>query len=113
GHVVENPAVQAIEIVTSGPSAPVATTQPSDQSVADGQTATFTAAASGSPVPTVQWQVSTDAGATFNDVGGATSPTYTLVAHTTDNANEYRAVFTNTQGTATTNAAKLTVGAAG
>ena len=29
---------------------------------------TFTAAASGTPTPTVQWQVSTDGGVTFTDI---------------------------------------------
>ena len=32
-----------------------------------GSTATFTAAATGNPTPTVQWQVSTDGGATFTN----------------------------------------------
>src|SRR2546422_6450849 len=54
---------------------PTITTQPANQTVTVGQTATFTAAATGSPTPTVQWQVSTDGGATFNNVSGATSTT--------------------------------------
>ena len=45
--------------------APVVTTQPASQTVTAGQTVTFTAAASGNPTPTVQWQVSTNGGATF------------------------------------------------
>ena len=51
--------------------APVVTTQPASQPVTAGQTATFTAAASGNPTPTVQWQVSTDSGSTFSDIHGA------------------------------------------
>ena len=91
-------------------SAPTVTTQPVGQTVAVGATATFTAAASGSPAPTVQWQVSVDGGATFADVSGATSPAYTTPATTAaDNGRRYRAVFTNSQGTATTAAATLTV----
>src|SRR5262249_27667849 len=92
------------------PQAPVITTQPTNQTVSAGQTATFTAAASGSPSPTVQWQLSTDGGATFSNIAGATAPTLsftvTLVAQT---GNEYRAVFTNSAGSATSSAATLTV----
>src|SRR5882724_1744004 len=54
---------------------PTITTQPANQTVTAGQTATFTAAATGSPTPTVQWQVSTDGGTTFSNVSGATSTT--------------------------------------
>ena len=93
--------------------APVVTTQPASQAVPAGQTATFTAAASGNPTPTVQWQVSTDSGSTFSDITGATSTTLTLSNTTTaQNGDEYQAVFTNSVGTATTNAATLTVNTA-
>ena len=93
--------------------APVVTTQPASQPVTAGQTATFTAAASGNPTPTVQWQVSTDSGSTFSDITGATSTTLTLSNTTTArNGDEYQAVFTNSVGTATTNAATLTVNTA-
>ena len=48
--------------------APAITTQPATQTVTAGGTATFTAAASGNPAPTVQWQVSANGGSTFVDV---------------------------------------------
>ena len=51
------------------------TTQPSAQSITYGDNATFSAAASGDPTPTVQWQASTDAGATWNNLSGETSTT--------------------------------------
>ena len=87
---------------------PQITTQPANQSVTAGGTATFTAAASGTPTPTVQWQVSTDGGTSYSDIAGATSATLTLTAVTTaQNTNRYRAVFTNSAGGATTNAATL------
>ena len=91
-------------------SPPVITTQPANATVTVGGTATFTAAASGSPTPTVQWQVSTDGGTTYANVSGATSTTLTVASVTTaQSGNKYRAVFTNSGGTATTNAATLTV----
>ncbi len=94
--------------------APTITTQPANQTVTTGQTATFTAAATGSPTPTVQWQVSTDGGASFSNVSGATSTSTTLSFTTASSQNgyRYRAVFTNSVGTATTTAATLTVNTA-
>jgi hypothetical protein len=90
--------------------APAITTNPANQTVTTGSNASFTAAASGSPAPTVQWQVSTNNGVTFIDVGGATSPTLVLTAVTAgQNGNQYRAVFTNAAGSATTTSATLTV----
>jgi hypothetical protein len=92
--------------VNSGPSV---TTNPVSQSVPAGNTATFTAAASGNPTPTVQWQISTDGGATFNNIAGATSTTLSFTALVAQNGNQYRAVFTNLVGSATTMVATLTV----
>ena len=89
--------------------APTVTTDPSSQTVTVGQSATFTAAASANPSATVQWQVSTDGGATFTNLAGATSTTLSLVTDSTQDGNRYRAVFTDATGTATTTAATLTV----
>jgi hypothetical protein len=94
-----------------GPVAPYINTQPANQTVTAGQTATFTAAATGSPAPTVQWQVSMDGGVTFNNLSGATSITLSFTASTSQNGNKYRAVFTNTAGSVNSNAATLTVNA--
>jgi hypothetical protein len=89
---------------------PVVTTNPASQSVSAGQSVTFTAAATGNPTPTVQWQVSTDGGATFGNISGATSTTLTLTGVTAgQNGYKYRAVFTNSLDSATTTAALLTV----
>ena len=90
---------------------PVVTQNPSNQSVAPGATATFTAAASGTPTPTVQWQRNTGSG--FADIPGATSTTYSFTAAAGENGYTFRAVFSNTiEGTTTpvnTSAATLTV----
>ena len=88
---------------------PVVTTQPVDQTVDDGQSVTFTAGASGSPTPTVKWQVSGDGGGTWNDVPGATSATLAFTAAATQTGYRYRAVFTNTCTAVTTDAAALAV----
>ena len=86
---------------------PQVTGQPANAVVDTGQPASFTAAASGNPAPTVQWQVSTDGGTTFTDVPGATSATYTFTTAAGESGNEYQAVFTNAAGSATSNPATL------
>ena len=45
------------------------------QTVEEGESASFESAASGIPTPTVQWEVSTNGGATWSAVAGATSNT--------------------------------------
>ena len=74
-----------------------------------GHSASFSASATAVPTPSVQWQVSTDGGTTFTNVGGATSPTYSLVPTLAQNGNQYRAAFTNPVGTVYSSAALLTV----
>jgi hypothetical protein len=88
---------------------PQVTQQPQDTTVAAGQQYSFHAAGTGTPVPTVRWQVSTDGGSTFTNVAGATSPTLTATAALSDSGELFRAVFTNSEGSATTDAASLTV----
>ncbi len=84
------------------------TMQPVVQIDSPGGDVTFNAAASGSPAPTVQWQVSTN-GTTFNDIPGATSTTYTFTSTATQSGDLFRAVFSNANGTATTDVAPLTI----
>jgi hypothetical protein len=88
---------------------PLVNTNPTNQTVTAGSSVSFIAAANGNPAPTVQWQVSTDGGTTFNNAAGAASTTLTFTAAFSQNGNKYRALFTNAFGTATTTAATLTV----
>lgn len=95
---------------TSPNQPPTITSQPSTQAACQGSAVSFSATASGQPLPTVQWQVSSDGGMNFSNVPGATSTTLALTSLTPDmNGQHYRAVFTNSGGTATTNAVLLTV----
>jgi len=101
---------------------PKVTTNPSNATITYGSNATFTAAASGSPAPTVQWQVSSD-GTNYTNVtnGGVYSVSTTSTASSTTttltltvppvslSGTYYRAVFTNVVGTAPSTAATLTV----
>jgi hypothetical protein len=88
---------------------PTVTVQPVSQAVNVGQTATFTAAATTETTPTVQWQVSVDHGSTWTDIAGSTSPTLSGSPPVYANGWQFRARFTNPIGSATTNAAILTV----
>ena len=97
------------------------TTNPSNTSVADGQTATFTAA-SFTASDTVQWQVSTNEGVSTNGgpsfsslsnggvYGGVTTGTLTITGATIAlNNREYRAVFSNASSSFASSAATLQV----
>ena len=102
----------AVTLTVAAPSAPQITAQPSNTTVASGSSASFTVQVSGNPQPAVQWQKSTDNGATFSNVGSSsqTSPnTYTIPGAQASDAGLYRAVATNSQGSATSTAASLTV----
>jgi large repetitive protein len=94
---------------TTAPVAPVITLNPTNQTVNAGQMATFSAAAGGTPTPTVQWQQSTDGGATFTSIAGATSTAYSFVPTLSQSGYVYQAVFTNSLGSQTTAPATLTV----
>jgi hypothetical protein len=74
-----------------------------------GTTVTFTAAATGTPRPRVQWQVSYDGGTTFGNIPGATLARLQVTARSTVDGNLYRAVFTNRAGSVATAAAGLSV----
>lgn len=101
-----------IETILPGSAAPTITGNPSNRSATAGANVSFTASASGSTPLAVQWQVSTDGGKTFTYINGAISTTFTLNNVTTAmSGNQYRAVFSNSAGTATTSAATLTVNA--
>jgi hypothetical protein len=90
--------------------APSILTNPASQTIVGGNSVTFSASASGYPTPTVQWQVSTNGGRSFSNISGAASTTLTLSGTTaSQNGYLYRAVFTNSVGSATTTAATLTV----
>ncbi len=88
---------------------PEITMNPTDVSLTSGSIATFTAAASATPDPTVQWMVSTNGGTSFSAVPGATSTTFSFESSAGQNGNEFKAIFTSTSGNAATTAAMLTV----
>src|SRR5207302_816748 len=87
--------------------APTITTQPANQAVTAGQTATFAVVAGGTAPLSYQWQKN---GA---NIAGATSASYTTPATaTSDSGSAFAVVVTNTAGTVTSSTATLTVSAA-
>lgn len=97
------------QLVAPAPSAPVITQQPVSVSGALGSTVTLTAAASGYPAPTVQWQVRGRFPWQWTDVAGATSTTLSLPLTARLDGARYRAVFTSSEGSATTDVATVSV----
>lgn len=90
-------------------SSPVIVSNPTDQTVTEGASATFDASATGDPDPTVQWERSDDVGATYAPIPGATSPVLTFVTTAADHGAKFRATFTNSAGSTTTNNSTLVV----
>ena len=82
--------------------------------VPSGQNVTFTLGAANSQT-TYQWQLSTDAGATWTSIGnnstysGATTTTLTVATTTAMNGNRYRVQLANAAGTSVSGTAVLTV----
>jgi len=86
------------------PTAPTISVQPVNQSVAAGQTATFSVTAAGTAPLSYQWQKGNTA------ITGATSASYTTTATTTaDSGSQFSVIVNNAAGNVTSNAATLTV----
>ncbi len=101
GSVTSNPATLT---VTTANVAPSLISQPVDQTVTAGQTATFSVTASGTAPLSYQWFKNGAA------IGTATSPTYTTPAETTsDNGARFTVTVSNAAGSVTSAAATLTV----
>jgi hypothetical protein len=97
-----------VDVVFKGASAtaPSISSQPANKTVTAGQTATFSVTAGGATPLGYQWQKN------GTNISGATSSGYTTPATTaSDSGSSFRVVVTNTAGSATSNAATLTVNA--
>jgi hypothetical protein len=87
--------------------APTITTQPANQTVTVGQTATFSVTATGTAPLSYQWQKNSA------NISGATAASYTTPATvTTDNGAKFDVVVSNSAGSQTSTMASLTVNAA-
>jgi Leucine-rich repeat (LRR) protein len=88
----------------SAPTPPVITTQPVNRTVTEGQSATFTIAATGNPTPTYLWRRN------GTNISGATLTSYTIATTAmTDSGAVFSCVVSNSAGNVTSNNAVLTV----
>ena len=93
-----------ISLSGTGTAALAITTQPANQSVTAGQTATFSVVATGSGTLTYQWKKGGTA------IGGATAASYTTPATTSsESGTQFTVVVTDSTGSVTSNPATLTV----
>jgi Immunoglobulin I-set domain len=103
-------AAATLSVLTSGSSPAEVSEQPKSVTVVEGETASFAAAGSGVPAPSIQWEASTNEGKSWSPLSGQTS-TKLKIEHSTlaDSGDEYRASIKNTGATKTTDLATLTV----
>jgi len=105
---VSNPAGQVYSntvtlTVNAAPTAPTITTHPASQTVAAGQSVTFSVSASGTAPLSYQWRKD---GASLS---GQTNATYSITNVNAGQAGVYSVVVSNGGGSATSNGASLTV----
>lgn len=92
-----------------GVAPPTITSQPASTSVAAGSSASFTVVATGNGLA-FQWQRSTNGGAAWGDVAGASAATYaTGAVDASMNGHQFRVVIQNPGGTVVSAAVTLTV----
>jgi len=97
------------QFTTENLSIPSITIQPGSQNACNGSSVSFISAATGSPLPTLQWQVSSDNGNHWHNITGAVTSPYTFTVAVLDNGKQFRAVWTNSTGSTNSSAATLTV----
>ena len=92
---------------------PNITTQPTGQTICEGGSSSFTVAATtGVGTLSYQWQVSTDGGVTYQNIAGATNPTFAQTnVPVTQNGYRFRVVVTAGCGSVNSNVITLTVNA--
>ncbi|MFA5263491.1 MAG: immunoglobulin domain-containing protein [Opitutaceae bacterium] len=102
--------------VTVTPGAPAFSAHPANVTATAGQDITFSATASGTPVPTLKWQVLTSPSGTWTDLSnggaymGTTTATLAISSTTTAMSGyQYRCMATNSTGSALSSLATLTV----
>lgn len=103
GHAVSTSAYLTVTALTTPPTI---ASQPASLNSAIGANATFAVTATGASPLAYQWRKNGTA------ISGATSASFTVAAAQSADGGNYTVTVTNSRGTATSNAATLTVGAA-
>ncbi len=104
GSVTSNVATLTVNAATL----PAFTQHPGAVTQIAGLRADFTGTATAAPAATYQWQ-SSPTGATWTDIGGATTNTYRFYPVPADANKQFRLKATNSAGTVNSNAATLTL----
>lgn len=92
------------------PTVPSFSSNPTNEATIVSSTASFRSVVTGTPTPTLQWQISTNGGVSFADIPSATTSDYTAPAALVgDSGTQFRVVATNGLGAAISNIATLTV----
>lgn len=89
--------------------APVVVSQTGNTTLCESSTASFSVGFTGTPTPSIQWEVSSDNGTNWSAIQGATQSFLYVTATAGMNGYQYRSKGVNFCGTATTQAAVLTV----
>jgi hypothetical protein len=106
GPIIAYSNIVTVTVVTQ----PGAITQPTNIAACVGETRVFTIVMPALPGLAYQWQISTNGGATWNDIPGAIFPNLTVANLTAAmNGNQYRSVVTGCGLPFISNAATLTV----
>lgn len=87
---------------------PEITTQPTNQTVSEGDLLSLSVDYTANPAANVQWEISVNAGVSYSDIAGATTKIYTTTA-TSEDAGLYRAKVTNTEGSVYSNVVTVVV----
>ena len=104
GTATSNPATLTVSTSVPSVTPPAIMTHPESKTVLVGETATFSATATGTAPLSYQWQKNGIA------ISGATVSSYTTPpATSTDNGSQFRVVVSNSAGSATSDPATLTV----
>lgn len=88
---------------------PLITTQPVNRTACSPSSLSVTFSVTASYANSYQWQQSTNGGASFTGITGATSSSYSFTATTSMNNYRYRCIVSNLSGNVTSSAAILTV----
>jgi Regulator of chromosome condensation (RCC1) repeat len=111
GVTMSDPATLLVMPLTCSAEGPVIVTNPLDQTVNVGASATFSVAATGSDL-TYQWLRTSSSTGLFNDIPGATGSSYTLAdARSADSGVRFRVRISNSQAIIQSLPAQLTVNA--
>lgn len=115
--IIQAPVTYAGGYTYAAPAVAPTVSDPASQSVSAGESVSFSVTATGTPAPSLAWEVSTDSGGTWQPISADTAATVAADGLSITIASapaghyryRYRAIASNSAGTATSAAAALAV----